>query len=173
MEAGGVGVLQGLLLSGRLRLEAVVAADAARLYEAFVEPVPPGARTGAFRSLELSERWVGRRIEERDSDGLCSYVLRDRVTGGLVGTCGVRRGPAAAEPELGYRIAARYRRRGLATEAATAVVDECRRAGLHRVWATIRPDNVASRRVVERLGMHLAATDQDRSGPLHRYTVDL
>jgi RimJ/RimL family protein N-acetyltransferase len=41
------------------------------------------------------------------------------------------------------------------------------------VWASIRPDNVASRRVVEQLGMHLAAPDQDNSGPLHRYTVDL
>jgi L-amino acid N-acyltransferase YncA len=102
-----VGVLRGLVLSERLRLDAVVAADAARLYAVLTDP-----------------------------------ALSDVA-------------------------------RGLATEAATAVVDECRHAGLRRVWASIRPDNVASRRVVEQLGMHLAATDQDNSGPLHRYTLDL
>lgn len=165
--------MRGSLASGRLRLEAVVEADGARLYEAFVEPVTSGAAPGAFGTLEQSKRWVGRRIDEQHGDGLCSYVLLDRQTGDLVGTCGVRRGPAATEPEMGYRIAARYRRRGLATEAATAVVDECRTAGLSRVWATIRPDNIGSRRVVEQLGMRLTATDQGRSAPLHRYAVDL
>jgi RimJ/RimL family protein N-acetyltransferase len=168
-----VGVLRGLLLSERLRLDAVVAADAARLYEVLTDPALPDVARSPFRSLERTTLWVRHRVDERNSDGLCSYLLRERTTGDLVGTCGVRRGPAAREAELGYRIAVRYRRRGLATEAATAVVDECRHAGLRRVWASIRPDNVASRRVVEQLGMHLAATDQDDSGPLHRYTLDL
>ncbi|BCJ38396.1 hypothetical protein Athai_58990 [Actinocatenispora thailandica] len=170
---GGVDVMRGLLGSGRLRLAAVTEADAIRLYEALAEPAMSAGSRSPFRSLERTERWVAHRIDEQRTAGLCSYVLCDRETGDLVGTCGVRRGPAVAESELGYRIAGRYRRRGLATEAATAVVDECRAAGLSRVWATIRPDNVGSRRVVEALGMRLTVTDLDDAGPLHRYAVDL
>ncbi|MEV0844175.1 GNAT family N-acetyltransferase [Actinocatenispora sera] len=160
-------------MSDRLRLDEVVATDADRLYAALTDPAMSDETRSPFRSLAGTMLWVGHRVDDRDSHGLCSYLLRDRDTGELVGVCGVRLGQAAAEPELGYRIAARYRRRSLATEAATAVVDECRNAGLRRVWASIRPDNIASRRVVEQLGMRLAATDQDNSGPLHRYTVEL
>ena len=56
--------------------------------------------------------------------------------------------------ELGFGLHHEARGRGLATEAARLIIDFGFQAlGLHRVSAGHHPDNVASQRVVERLGM--------------------
>ena len=60
--------------------------------------------------------------------------------------------------EIGYLLDLRYWGRGYATEAARAVLDfGFRELDLHRVYATCRPANVASIRVMEKLGMRREA----------------
>lgn len=54
---------------------------------------------------------------------------------------------------LGYWVDARHAGRGICPRAVALAVDHCfGAAGLHRVEANIRPENTASRRVVEKLG---------------------
>lgn len=54
---------------------------------------------------------------------------------------------------IGYSISPAEQGNGYATEAVTAVLDALFRApGMHRVSATIDPANLASRRVLEKLG---------------------
>ena len=54
---------------------------------------------------------------------------------------------------LGYWVDSRFAGRGICTHAVAMVVDHCfGPAGLHRLEANVRPENVASRRVVEKLG---------------------
>jgi [ribosomal protein S5]-alanine N-acetyltransferase len=60
---------------------------------------------------------------------------------------------------LGYWIARGFAGRGIMPTALAMVVDHCfGSARLHRVEANIRPENVASRRVVEKLGFRLEGT---------------
>jgi ribosomal-protein-alanine N-acetyltransferase len=66
-----------------------------------------------------------------------------------------------------------FRGRGFATEAATAVVNECRLAGIGRVWASIRPHNLASRRIAAQLGMRVDRTEHDERGELLFHVLDL
>ena len=55
---------------------------------------------------------------------------------------------------IGYCFNRRYWGRGYATEAARAVVDfGFASLGLHRIFATCAPENTASARVLEKLGM--------------------
>lgn len=55
--------------------------------------------------------------------------------------------------ELGYWIDARFAGRGIMPTALAMGVDHCFQVmGMHRLEAGIRPDNAASRRVVEKLG---------------------
>jgi [ribosomal protein S5]-alanine N-acetyltransferase len=62
--------------------------------------------------------------------------------------------------ELGYALARAYWGRGFATEAGTAVVAwALERPEIHRVWAVCDAENVASARMLEKLGMR-------REGPL-------
>ena len=54
---------------------------------------------------------------------------------------------------IGYTFAPAHQGRGYATEAVAALVDRLfERLGLHRVAATLDPANVASARVLERIG---------------------
>jgi RimJ/RimL family protein N-acetyltransferase len=64
---------------------------------------------------------------------------------------------------MGYGIVPEYRGRGLATEAAAAVLDWAERHGVD-VYASIRPPNPASVRVLEKIGMRLVDSYRDEDG---------
>ena len=54
--------------------------------------------------------------------------------------------------EIGYRVIASHRRQGLAHEAAASLIAWAFDQGVRGVHASISPTNVASRRVLDRLG---------------------
>lgn len=73
--------------------------------------------------------------------------------GALIGFCGCREWPTG-EPELMYGLLRPWWRQGLATEAAAAVLAHVfETLGQPVVMAATDPPNVASVRVMERLGM--------------------
>jgi [ribosomal protein S5]-alanine N-acetyltransferase len=60
---------------------------------------------------------------------------------------------SARSAQVGYWIDEAYAGRGITPTALAMALDQCFFGiGLHRIEATIRPENVASRRVVEKLG---------------------
>jgi ribosomal-protein-alanine N-acetyltransferase len=85
--------------------------------------------------------------------------------GRLIGICGIRQGEAPADlfgqretrsADVGYELDPRYWGKGYATEAAREIVRfGFENLGLHRIWAQCIADNIASARVMERLGMRL------------------
>ena len=75
--------------------------------------------------------------------------LRGTVIGDVA--VGVRHGGRQAT--IGYSISTLWQGNGYATEAVGAVVDELfDQAAVHRIVASIDPENGASRRVLEKLG---------------------
>ncbi len=61
--------------------------------------------------------------------------------------------PESDDVEIGYRLARRSWGKGIATEAVAALIGYAFRSlGLPRVVAVVYPENVASRRVLEKLG---------------------
>lgn len=73
----------------------------------------------------------------------------------MIGTCGFTRFDLANNSaEIGYVINPQYRGRGIAKEAATAVLEYgFSTLGLNRIEARYMAGNIASRRVMEKLGM--------------------
>ena len=53
---------------------------------------------------------------------------------------------------IGYWVDQRLAGRGIMPTAVAMATDHCFATGLHRIEINIRPENVASRRVVEKLG---------------------
>lgn len=80
-----------------------------------------------------------------------------KSSGALIGNCGIRMASAGAEEaEIGYEIAPIHWGHGYASEAARAIVEfGFAQLELHRIWANCVADNVASARVLEKLGMQL------------------
>jgi RimJ/RimL family protein N-acetyltransferase len=88
--------------------------------------------------------------------GFGVWVLEDRETGAFVGDCGltVQLVEGIADIEIMWHVVRSRWRQGLATEAATAVRDHAfGDLALRRLIALVRPVNVPSRGVAEKLGM--------------------
>ena len=99
------------------------------------------------------QRFVDWQMEEpRLRYQLAVTLARD---GRLIGNCGVRLERAGAlVGELGYEIAPTHWGLGYATVAARAMVRlGFQELGLHRIWSHTVAENLASRRVMEKLGM--------------------
>jgi RimJ/RimL family protein N-acetyltransferase len=109
-------------------------------------------------------RWNRRLYEER---GFGLWVIELRETGEFVGDCGLtpQEVEGVAEIEVGYHVRRPMQGRGYATEAATASRDFARdELGLSRLIAIIHPDNTASQRVAEHIGLTLEKEVDRHSG---------
>ncbi len=108
-----------------------------------------------------ARQWIERNVGRYQADGFgrCAIVLR--ATDQLVGDCGLIRTTVEGvdEVELGWIVRRADWGKGIATEAAQAWRDHAfSELGLHRIVSMISEQNVASRRVAEKLGMSIERT---------------
>lgn len=76
-----------------------------------------------------------------------------------VGICGLVRREGMADVDVGFSMAGRYWSRGYAYEAASALMEWGRNVhGLTRITGLVHPDNAASIRLLEKLGLHFERT---------------
>jgi RimJ/RimL family protein N-acetyltransferase len=81
-------------------------------------------------------------------------VVETRAGGTPIGICGLAQRDYLDAPDLGFALLPEHRGQGLAYEAAVAVRDFARgELRLPRLLATTRIDNVASQRLLEKLGL--------------------
>lgn len=119
-----------------------------------------GAGDAFSESIEESERRLQRAIEHHEQHGFGMWAVTSRETGTVMGDCGLflsaQRGP---EVELAFRLGKPYWGRGFATEAARAWLEYgFSELALERILAVTHEENVASRRVLEKIGMRPAGT---------------
>ena len=110
-------------------------------------------------------------VEHWEEHGFGPWVALERKTGELVGTIDVNyagegiEGIDPDEVEVGWMIDRRLWGRGLATEGARAACEDAfERAGTKGLVAYVRPDNSASVRVAEKLGMTYEGDGRSRDG---------
>jgi RimJ/RimL family protein N-acetyltransferase len=109
------------------------------------------ARARSRRTLErFAEQWA--------AHGWGVWAISDRATGEVMGQCGLRHLQLApgtpAEVEVLYALERRHWGRGLASEAARAALGHGFGVlTLPRIVAVARPDNHASRAVLEKIGL--------------------
>ncbi len=97
--------------------------------------------------------------------GLWAVVWRE--TGEMIGDCGltVQEIDGAFCPEIGYHIAARFQRRGIASEAARAVRDWAfEKTPFQELFSYMKADNLPSRAVARKNGMRLVREFTDAEG---------
>ncbi len=123
---------------------------------------------GIVEWLERWERWgVGFCSVERKADrrvlgrvGFVRWNLETSQTGG-------------DETELGWVLAREHWGQGYATEAATALRDWAHdEKGLTRLISLIRPENVQSIYVAERIGERYERDVVFKGHPTHLYSLD-
>jgi 8-oxo-dGTP diphosphatase len=99
--------------------------------------------------------WIDRSRAPRAAGTGLTLLLSDRSDGSVLGAVGLDWGVTWPEAVLGYWIAPAAQGRGLAGEAVRAVLDLAfDTLDLAGVFASAHPDNTASRRVLEKAGLH-------------------
>lgn len=108
---------------------------------------------------------------ERGEPGPGLMALERKGTADVIGYCGliVDGNGSPDEPELAYELLRAAHGSGYATEAGRAVVTWADEAGYRRLWAGVWDWNVASRRVLEKLGFR--ETGQVEPGSVYGHSL--
>jgi RimJ/RimL family protein N-acetyltransferase len=107
------------------------------------------------------------------------WAAVERATGEFLGWFHLRplAGAPQDEPELGYRLKRSAWGKGYSTEGSRALIDKSfREFGARRVVASTAPEHVASRRVMEKVGMtfvreYLMTDPDEPQGPAVEYAI--
>lgn len=164
----------------RLLLRQPRAEDAADLLEAFADPEAMRfIGDGSTTDLAGAEEAVGRWLERWAAWGIGMFVVERTEDARALGRAGFLRwdpetweigGP---ETELGWGLAREHWGRGYATEAALALRDwALDERGLTRLISLIRPANLRSIRVAEKLGERYEREVEVRGMPTRLYSLE-
>jgi ribosomal-protein-alanine N-acetyltransferase len=146
-----------ILETNRLVLRRLVLEDAADLYRIYSDPETMKFMGKAPDSVEEERDHIQSHIAhhyEKYGVGLWATVLKENNR--LIGRCGLMRKQieGVEEVEIAYLLGREYWGRELATEAAGAILKHgYAKHGFKRIVAVIHPQNVASIRVAEKIGM--------------------
>lgn len=120
---------------------------------------------GVPLDLAQCKQWVEVTHRNYAARGYGMFALVSRQSGEVIGFCGLVHPGGQPEAEIKYALRREFWGRGLASEAAAAMLAAgASRFGLRRVIATTAPENTASHRVLLKAGMHLGSLRRDDDG---------
>lgn len=118
--------------------------------------------------------WIERNIARYAADGFGRCAIVGRASGELIGDCGLARTSVEGteEVELGWIVRRAWWGKGIAPEAAAAWRDQAfSQLGLARLVSMVSEENLASRRVAEKLGMGVERTAEWHGAPMLMYAL--
>jgi len=157
-----------ILTTPRLTVRQFVRSDVADLHaicsdRRMMRYVGDGLTLGPHRCAE----WIDQSLVDYATRGYGAWALFVHGESSMAGYCGIVTARRRADPEIIYALRPRFWGQGLASELVPALLEfgfgQC---GLKRLVATIRPENHASLRVVEKAGMHCAGEELAGEGIL-------
>lgn len=163
-----------ILQTQRLRLRQYTSDDLDDLAQMFAdeELMRFYSRT---KSREESLAWIDWNLGLYEERGFGLWALELRGTSEFIGDCGLtpQTVQGVTDVEIGWHTKRVHWSKGLATEAATACRDYALlRLGLSRLISIIHPDNVASRRVAEKIGMKVELEVPHGASPKVIYALE-
>ena len=138
----------------RLKLRALSESDAEAFFQLNSDPdVMRFTGEDPFRSLGEAREAIAN-YPDFDTIGYGRWGCELKEEGALIGFCGLKYLESLDVVDLGYRFLPQYWGRGLATEACLASIRfGFEVIGLTSIIAMVLPENLASIRVLEKVGM--------------------
>ena len=104
-------------------------------------------------TVETLRLRIESQLAESAQTGLALLAIETKHDGEFIGYCGLIIGKSTLEePEIAYELFQRAHGNGYATEASRAILSAAQDTGRTRLWATVRAWNLASFRVLEKIG---------------------
>ena len=134
-----------------------------------------GDPAGGLKSMQQAlEVLRSRPLADYRKYGYGRWACVLKANAEVIGFAGLKYLPDLREVDIGYRLLPAYWGRGLATEASRAVLDYGRtRLDLERVIGLVDPANVASVRILEKLGLTPDGEVQFDGKRYARYVIQL
>jgi ribosomal-protein-alanine N-acetyltransferase len=139
----------------RLVLRELSAGDAVFLCELLNDPSwlrnigDRNVKTPQEAEQYIQEKFIG----SYKALGFGMYLAELKDGGAPIGLCGLVKRDSLPDPDVGFALLPRFWNRGYALEATNAVMSYARTAlKLSKLLAVVKPDNVSSIKLLERLG---------------------
>jgi [ribosomal protein S5]-alanine N-acetyltransferase len=137
--------------TARLRLTPATEGDVDVLHRIWTDPdVRRYLWDDIVIDRDVAAAVVAHSVTDWRERGYGLWLITELASDAIAGFAGFRTADERPEPELVFGLLPAYWGRGYATEAAQAALDHLQGAA----WAATDPENSASIRVLERLGMH-------------------
>jgi RimJ/RimL family protein N-acetyltransferase len=155
-----------MLETHRLRLRRITLDDVDDLHAVFSDPVAMQHYPKPF-DRQMTIGWIEWNLRNYAEHGFGLWAVIHKEEDRLIGDCGltIQRVEGVDELEIGYHILRSHWGQGYATEAAAACRDYAF-DDLKRKWVIswMSSDNMASRRVAEKVGMRLEKETTNKDG---------
>ena len=122
---------------------------------------------------ERAERIITRQQEHWQEHGYGWWGVESQNDKELIGWCGLQYLPETDEVEVAYLLSKAYWGKGLAIEAAQASLHfGFENLGFERIVGIVHLENIASQRVLEKLGMQLTEAKEYFGMDCYRYKIE-
>jgi [ribosomal protein S5]-alanine N-acetyltransferase len=152
--------------TARLILRELTPDDLDPLFEVLGDPIAM-EHYPAPKTREETAGWIAWARASYERNGFGLWAIERAADGAFIGDCGPMLQPVDDDvvPEIGYHVVRREWNNGFATEAAIA----CRELvlgelGFERVVSIVAPENLASRRVAEKVHDSMREVFWQKSG---------
>jgi ribosomal-protein-alanine N-acetyltransferase len=126
--------------------------------------VASGMEAGALPPSFVPKRSLAQMAEGKSEYWCGTFLIIRNADQCVVGACGFKNEPQAGRVEIGYGVSPACRRQGAATEAVDALLKLAFAGGATEVLAEVSPDNLASTKVVRKLGFTEIGSRVDEEG---------
>jgi ribosomal-protein-alanine N-acetyltransferase len=123
--------------------------------------------------IEGVQRMIARHLAHWDEHGYGWWAVQPRDESELIGWSGLTYLPETDETEIAYLLARPYWGQGLATEASQVGMEYgFNQLGLDTIIGITHPENLASQRVLEKLGLHFVERTRYFGMDCFRYIME-
>ncbi|MCB0643295.1 MAG: GNAT family N-acetyltransferase [Phaeodactylibacter sp.] len=163
------------LQTDRLLLRPFTLADIQPSYEMETDPeISKYTHDGGVKTYKQVEQLI-RQVIEGDYAifGFGRFAVEHLTTGEFIGFCGLKYLEDLDGVDLGYRLKRSFWGQGLATEACRACIEYgFEERDLAQMLAFILPENVRSKRVLEKLGFAFSRAFLDEGAEVQEYVLN-
>lgn len=145
-----------ILETERLVLRDIELQDAPFLLELMNDPAyHQNIGDRGVRTLEDATRYIQEKFFERtQQSGFAPYVVEVKSSKIPAGICGFIKRDSLPDVDIGFAFLKRFQKQGYAYESAIAVLSHAEHVlKIKRIVAITRPENTASIKLIERIGM--------------------
>ena len=153
------------ITTSRLKLRSPVLEDAAAVFEQYAqdEEVTKYMTWRSHSDIKTTQKYLKECLNDIAAETAWYWTILPKQENEAIGM--IRLQCQNHRAELGYVLARSYWNRGLMSEALPPLIDRAiAQPSIYRVWAVCDLENLASARVLEKVGMV-------REGILHRWLI--